>query len=372
MKKILFFIPTLSGGGAEKVLVNLVNNMDKNKFSITVMTLFNVGVNIESLKEDIEYKYIFNKMFRGNKHILKLFKPEILFKLMIKDEYDIIVSYLQGPTTRIVSGCKSKNIKIVNWIHNEIHDIKMISSSYRSVKETINCYKKYDATVFVSETVRNSFSMTMPSIKSNLKVIYNTIDTDKIKIKSLEEIDDVKYNSDKVNLISVGRFAHQKGYERLLNIMAKLINEDKIEVQLYLLGKGELEGKYKEIVFRNNIQNNITFLGYKDNPYKYVRNSDLFVCSSYYEGYSTAVTESLIVGTPVLTTLCSGMKELLGKNNEYGIIVDNSDESLYLALKDLLLNKWKINDIRDKAFERGRAFDKANTVSDVEKFFYRL
>ena len=68
MKKILFFIPTLSGGGAEKVLVNLVNNMDKNKFSITVMTLFNVGVNIESLKEAIEYKYIFNKMFRGNKY----------------------------------------------------------------------------------------------------------------------------------------------------------------------------------------------------------------------------------------------------------------------------------------------------------------
>ncbi len=372
MKKILFFIPTLTGGGAEKVLVNLVNNINKDKYSITVMTLFNVGINIQYLNSDIEYKYIFNRLFRGNIHIFKLFSPNFLFKYMIKEEYDVIVSYLQGPTTRIVSGCNNKNTRLVNWVHNEIHDIGKIKSSYRSKKELVKCYEKYDSTIFVAETVKESFNKIMPSINSGLKVLYNTIDTDDIKKKSLERIEDISYESDKIRLISVGRFTYQKGYERLLKIISKLIYEDKFEINLYLLGIGELEEKYNKIILENNIENHVTLLGYKENPYKYIKNSDLFVCSSYYEGYSTAVTESLIVGTPVITTLCSGMEEMLGQDDEYGIIVNNTDEDLYKGLKKILKNKIEIDRLKEKAIKRSKLFDKLITVREVEKFIDSL
>jgi glycosyltransferase involved in cell wall biosynthesis len=372
MKRILFFIPTLSGGGAEKVLVNLVNNMDSQKYSITVMTLFNVGVNISYLNENIEYKYVFNRLLRGNKYFLKLFSPRWLFNYMIKDDFDIIVSYLQGPTARIVSGCNNKETKIVNWIHNEVHDIKKLSSSYRNEKETRRCFEKYNATVFVAETAKHALQNILPNLKTNLKVLYNTVETDMIKELSTETIEDIKFGVKKTNLISVGRFASQKGFERLLEIIAKLVHEDKVDVHLYLLGKGELEAKYKEIMFNKKISDHVTILGYKENPYKYVKNSDLFVCSSYHEGFSTAVTESLIVGTPVITTLCSGMKEMLGENGEYGVIVENTDEDLYLGLKSLLNNTKEMSRLKTKAEERGKYFNKYNTVGAVEEFFDSL
>ena len=94
---------------------------------------------------------------------------------------------------------------------------------------------------------------------------------------------------------------------------------------------------------------------------------DLFVCSSYREGFSTAVTESLVVGTPVVSTLCSGAKELLGYNNEYGLVVENSEEGIYKGLKELLEDKELLEYYNKKAAERGSFFSKEKTVAAVEK-----
>lgn len=372
MKKVLFFIPTLSGGGAEKVLVNLVNRMDKKRFSITVLTLFDIGENKQYLESTVGYKYIFKKIFRGNIHLFKLFSPEFLFKKMIKDDYDIIISYLEGPTTRIVSGCNNPNTKILNWVHNEFENINNLIPSYRNQKELKECYKKYDGTVFVSQTAKDAFNQSMPEIKRNLKVLYNVVDTDLIKNKSNEEISDLVFNSHCFNLISVGRFTKQKGFERLIEIVSKLIHQNKLNIHLNLLGQGELESRYKALIQDLNIQQNVTLLGYKENPYKYVKNSDLFVCSSYYEGYSTAVTESLIVGTPVITTLCSGMQELLGYNNQYGIIVENNDQALYEGLKYILTDRKRLIDLKEKAKERSNYFQKESTVRGVEEYLENL
>lgn len=86
-------------------------------------------------------------------------------------------------------------------------------------------------------------------------------------------------------------------------------------------------------MIENNLTDTFTFLGYRDNPYKYVKKADLYVCSSRREGFSTAVTEALIVGTPVVSTNCSGAYELLGKNNEYGIVTENNEDALYEGIK---------------------------------------
>ena len=93
----------------------------------------------------------------------------------------------------------------------------------------------------------------------------------------------------------------------------------------------------------------------------------MFVCSSYREGFSTAVTESLVVGTPVVSTLCSGAQELLGYNNEYGLIVENSEEGIYKGLKKLLEDKELLEYYKKKAAERGSFFSKEKTVEAVEK-----
>ena len=102
MKKILFVIHDLHHGGAEKVLVNLVNNMDRENFDITVMALFGGGVNEQFLKKDVKLIICHKRAVRGNSKIMKLFSPQFLFSYYIKDKYDIIVSYLEGPSARIV------------------------------------------------------------------------------------------------------------------------------------------------------------------------------------------------------------------------------------------------------------------------------
>ena len=136
--------------------------------------------------------------------------------------------------------------------------------------------------------------------------------------------------------------------------------------KFYILGVGEDKDKIEKYIKENNLTDTFHLLGYKDNPYKYVAKCDLYVCSSHREGFSTAVTESLIVGTPVISTLCSGAQELLGYNNEYGLVVENSEEGIYKGLKKLLSHKDLLNYYKSKAKERGKRFNKENTIMDVE------
>ncbi|WP_017380774.1 glycosyltransferase [Paenisporosarcina sp. TG-14] len=369
-KKILFAIPTLGGGGAEKVLVTLLNNLDENKYEITLFSMFDSGINKKYLNNDIKYRYYFKKLFKGNIHILKLLSPKLLYRLMIKEEYDIIISYLEGPTTRILSGSPKHKTRLINWIHTEINNQKTVTQSYRSLKEAVKTYNKFETTVFVSNTARIAFENTFNEIKGNLIVKYNTVDTTHIINKSKEKINEIEFDSNKINLISVGRFIKQKGYIRLLKIMHTLINEN-INIHLYLIGKGELENKYYETIQKFNLDDHVTIMGFKDNPYKYVRNSDIFVCSSYEEGYSTAVSESLILGTPVVTTLCSGMEEMMGSNSEYGLITENSEEALYKGLKRILTEPKLLEHYKLKVKERRELFSTEKTVGEVEELLDR-
>lgn len=365
MIKVLFFIHDLSGGGAEKVLVNLVNNMDPSKFQITVLTLFDQGVNKQFLNKNIRYKSVFKSVFRGNQHLLKIFSTKFLYKKMIPDDNDIMISYMQGATTRIISGNQKKNVKKINWIHTEMTK-KKCAKSYRSYSEFVSVYNKYDATVFVSESTKEFFEKNT-GLSVNNTVKYNTVESELIIQKSEEKLCDVVFKKDTINLIAVGSLVKDKGYQRLLSILKQLKKENYI-FKLYILGTGPLKSKLEDYILENGMKEFVTFLGYKENPYKYIKNADLLVCSSYREGYSTVVTESLIVGTPVITTLCSGMKEILGVNNEYGLIVDNNKDALYKGLRNIFDNSNLLSRLKMKAQERSHFFSTKKTVKEVERF----
>lgn len=365
MTKVLFFIHDLMYGGAEKVLVNLVNNMDKDKYDITVMTVFDVGVNKKFLNKDIKYKYVFKRMFRGNSTIFKIFKPETLYKYMIKDEYDIIISYLEGSCTRIISGCRNEDIKKFAWVHI-VQDEKQFKKSYKNKDEAIKCYNKFNKIACVSMDVKDNF-IELSGIKDNVEVIYNTNETDEIVKLSKDKVEDVIFKDNVINICGVAKVIPKKGFMRLARVHKRLLEEG-YNHHIYILGEGEEKEKIKNYLRDNGLSDSFTFLGYKENPYKYVEKCDLFICSSFEEGFSTAVTESILVGTPVVTTLCSGMKELLGENNEYGIIEENSEEGIYRGLKKILQNPKLIDYYNNKIIERARRFSKNETIVKVEKF----
>lgn len=162
-----------------------------------------------------------------------------------------------------------------------------------------------------------------------------------------------------------------KKYDRLCHVHKKLI-ENGIKHHIYIIGVGPQRKELEEYLYNNNIIDSFTFLGFRDNVYKYVAKADLFVCCSRREGFSTAVTESIIVGTPVLSTNCSGAYELLGENNEYGVVTDNNVDSLYTGLYRLLTSPNLLSHYRNQAKIRAKMFSKEKTVTAVEDMLLNL
>ena len=366
---ILFLIHDLGQGGAEKVLVNLVNNMDKSKFDITVVSLFGGGVNEQFLASHIKYKVIFKKVFSGNSHVMKLFPNWLLHKWFVKEHYDIEIAYLEGPAVRIVSGCTDENTKLVNWIHCTMHNPKEFAIGFRSVKEALDCNKRFLCTAFVSEEVKKAFEKYCDGI--NGRVLYNTNESDKIIKSATDSTEKGVFKQDEIKLISVGKIEEVKGFDRLARIHKKL-RDDNYPIHTYILGEGSKRNEITVYLEKENLQDTFTFLGYQTNPYKYVAKCDLFVCSSFAEGFSTAATEALIVGTPVCTVEVSGMKEMLGENNEWGIVTENSEDALYHGIKRLLDDPALLSHYKEKAAERGRSFSTENTVKAVEEMLLGL
>ena len=368
MLKVLFLIHDLGRGGAEKVLVNLVNTIDKSKFDISVVSLFGGGVNEQFLSPDIKYRAVFPKSIPGNSKLMKLFTPKQLHKFCVKEHYDIEISYLEGPSARVISGCTEPNTKLVCWYHctENSYDFK---NSFRNKQEAETCYKRANMMVYVSKNVQAAFQKICHT--SNNIVLYNTNDSNAIIAKSSETCELSNKSNDTFHWCSVGRLIEVKGYDRMLRIQKRLL-DDGHKVHFHALGVGNQQQVLEKWCQENEISEYVTFWGYQTNPYKYVANCDLFVCASHSEGFSTAATEALIVGTPVCTVEVSGMKEMLGENNEYGIVTDNDENELYQAIKKLIENPELLAHYKEMAEVRGKTFSTENTVKAVEDMLLSL
>ncbi len=363
MKNILFLIPTLGGGGAERVLVNLVNNLSKEKYRITVQTLFDVGVNKKYLKGHVEYIPGFKNMIPGNVRLFKIFSPEFLYKMLVKKKYDIVVSYLEGPAARIVAGCPYDS-KLISWVHVEQKTVSAAAYSYRSTQEYIECCQKYDHTVCVADAVKQDFLSTV-HLNKPCTVLYNTNEDQIIRDKGKENAV-LPSGTNGTKVISVARLRPEKGFDRLIEVHKHLL-DDGYAHEIFVLGEGDEKEKLLQMIHRNGVQNSFHLMGFHHNPYKYISKADLYVCPSFREGFSTAVTEALILGIPVVSTECSGAKELLGNNNEYGIVVENTTQGIYEGMKSMLCDTSTIQKYKLTAEQRGQFFSKKNTVLLVEK-----
>lgn len=367
--KILFFIHDLGQGGAEKVLVNLVNHLDPSKFDISVCALFGGGVNEQFLKEHIHYSSVFPRMIPGNSHLMKLFSPRTLHKMFVREHYDVEIAYLEGPDARIIGGCPDKNTKKLCWIHSMQLSKEQVSASFRSLEEAKKCYSGFDRVVCVSSTVEKQFLEVMP-VFGRTCVQYNTNDSETILNQADEPVEEGLFSSTEFKLVGVGKLVPVKAFERLISVTARL-RENGIPAHLYLLGQGPEKDRLSVLACDAGIADYVSFLGYQTNPYRYLRQADLFVCSSFSEGFSTATTEALIVGTPVCTTEVSGMREMLG-DSKYGLIVENNEEALYQGIKQFLDDPELLAHYRTMARERAFFFSAEHTVLAVEKLLTEL
>lgn len=356
-------------GGAEKVLVNLVNNLDRSKYDVTLFSIFDVGVNKEFLDPSVKYRYHYKKLFRANTHYFNLFSPQALYRKMIKEEYDVMVSYLEGPASRIVSGCTHPKTKKIAWVHIELLTEKAARTGFRNLKEAQRYYNHFDQIIAVSNLVKETFVDKIHP-KVPVDVLYNTNESDHIIQQGKEEIPAGIFDA-KINLISAGKLIATKGFDRLLEAHKKLLNEGVMHT-VSVLGIGGDQKNLEKKIMELGVEKTFRLLGFQKNPYRFMAKSDLYVCSSWREGFSTAVSEALILGIPVVSTNCSGAKELLGEDDEYGIVTENSTEGIYEGLKKILTEPGLLAHYKIQAEKRGRFFSKDNTVKAVEEVIDQL
>ena len=368
MIKLLFFInTTLSSGGAEKVLRTLVNNMDQSRFDITVITSWPEDGG-KYLAPGIHYRSLYPARNQFWRLVSRLEAGlGLTYRMRMAGEYDIEIAYLEGPAARIVSGCPDPDTKLVSWIHCTIHTSKEAALGYRHIKEARTCYGKMDTMAFVSQKVRDAFLQICPYTGQSV-VLYNTNESDEIISRSSEPAELPGKN---FCWCGVGKVVPIKGFDRMIRIQKRLA-DDGYQAHLCILGEGPQKDALTKLAIDCGVADSVTFLGYQTNPYKYVSKCDLFVCASFSEGFSTAATEALIVGTPVCTVEVSGMKEMLGEHNEWGIVTENDEQALYHGIKRLLDDPQLLAHYKEKAAIRGKTFSTENTVRAVENMLLNL
>lgn len=363
MIKVLFHIDTLVGGGAEKVLCNLVNHMDQTKFDITVQTIFPDNP-AEYLADGIHYRYIYpsdNPFFR------KVYRIEAALGLVypwhMKDNYDIEIAYLEFGPTKVLAASTNKKAKKIAWVHCDFDIAIKDKDAFK--KQAAKQYQQYDTVACVSEKCKDSFVAIFGNHPETV-VIHNVIDDKEIIEKSEQPLES-RVDKRKLTLCTVGNYSPAKNYRRLLSTAYRL-HEEGYDFDWWILGDGEQRAEIEEYV-RAHAMDYIQLWGYQKNPYPFMKASDLLVCSSDYEGFSTFIAEGLILGKPIITTDCSGMRELLG-DSEYGVIVPNDDASFYKGMKTMVsLSEEKRKEHAEKSAERGNTFSTDCLVKNTELFF---
>ena len=314
MKKVLFYIDTLGKGGLDKVVLDVVNHMDFSKYDITVMRRFPGGYYSKFLDKRIHTKAnmpfeetVSKKYDHFVRVICDRLPRKLVYRLFVHKKYDIEIACGDAFAATLIGGSTNKKSLKILWEHMDVtKDIS--TATYFNEKRIQKFFSPFDKIVGVSKDCKEKF-IEKYGFKEKVSYIYNLIDIEDIEKKSKEFIPK-EYDKDSFNILAIGRFMPQKAFPRLINV-AKQLKDDGVDFNLYIIGEGPQETEIKEAILKGGMENNIKLLGFKENPYPYIKNADLFVCASAHESYCLVVAESLVLGTPIVSTKCVGPIELL-------------------------------------------------------------
>lgn len=371
MKNILFFMETVDFGGAETVFTNIIKNINKSKFCIKVVTERDHELFTDEIKAAVPYD-CFIKTERSavrdfwNKIVIKLslvLSEKNIRKYFIRGNYDVEVAFCEGYSTKIIGNSGKKNCKKIAWVHTDVIKNPWSEKIFGSAEEEKKCYEKFDAIVCVAETMKESF-IKKYGMAEKVHVLYNPLDFESVIKKSAEKTD---FNfGDGMKFVLAGTFIKIKGFDRFVKVCKRLKDDGELFSAL-IMGDGEEKENIKKIIAETNLGDTVKILDFQTNPYKYIAHSDVYVCSSYAEGYSTAVSESVALNVPVITTECSGMREIFGEN-ECGIICENSEDGLYNAMKKVLNDPSLLKKFSAEEKKRANDFSLKKRMKTIEDF----
>ena len=373
-RKILFVNDEMTTGGVARILNNLLSSLDPSSFEIDLLVLHKHGDLLNEIPEhinviestpffktvDIPLKECKPNNIMNKLRLLAYMKLGLIHKrirkerkIILNKEYDIEFSAKEGFCTIFIS--TGTSLKKYNWVQV---DYKESNYSKNHMKLMRKCLKNIDLNIACSEQTKKSYAELFGI--NNIDVIHNLVDISKIRELSDEAIN--HNSSDKIKLICVARFHHQKGLDRLIRVYSRLFDF----YDLTIVGDGELKNELHKLAKDLNVFDKINWTGILTNPYNYIKDSDLFVLPSLYEGYPTIVIESLISTTPVLACKVAGINEQL-TSKEYGFIVENDEISLYNKLDSLKNSKELLVNYKEEL--RNYQYENDLIISSIEKLF---
>lgn len=376
-KKILLFNTTFFGGGVEKVLIDIANNIDKSKFDVTIMVMSKTGaftnryLALES--EHIHIRQCFDwmtpgrNMFQKAKNVIlirlaekaRFWFPGLYHRIAIRDRFDIEIAFMHNQVNPIIACSPDKKARKIAWVHTDLRQLTTWKQYFGSRKRQGRFYQKYDEVVCVSQYVKDCL-LELFDVRPPVRVIYNPVDRDAILQNSQEEIPTPPKSVPR--LCAVGRLSHEKNFAMLLNVHKRLIDAG-AEHELWIVGEGP-ERENLERIIRENALGKVTLWGYRENPYPFIRGSDITVCCSKYEGFHIVSEESLILGKPVVSS-CAVVGELFG-DCQCGLITDPKEDALFEGLYRMLTDAELLQTCTEEAKKRGEAFDIQKSVRQIE------
>lgn len=366
MKKILFVINNLNCGGAEKALISLLETIDYSKVDVDLLLFKQEGIfmskipaQVNLLIEPENYKYFDMSIKKAIKELIKsgklnialarilslyAFKTEKVGSVMeqrvwkylsvaldkLDKEYDVAIGYLEkNPIYFCVDKVKAK--KKIGWIHNDYDKLgmdKKIDNKY---------FNKLDYVFTVSEECLSVLKSKFPQYESKFRLMYNIVSEETIKKLALEKIEDITFNDDNINIISVGRLEYQKGFELAIEACS-ILKERGYKIKWNIVGEGKERSKLENLINELKLEDNFNLLGIRENPYPYIKKSDIYVQPSRFEGKSIAIDEAKILNKPIVVTNFSTAKDQI-INNKNGIISEMNSKSLANEIERIICDK---------------------------------
>ncbi|MBJ8051850.1 glycosyltransferase [Bacillus cereus] len=387
-KDVLFVINNLNCGGAEKSLISLLNTMDYSRYNVDLFLFKHEGLflnkipkQVNVLEEPPEYqlfdmpiKAAIMKCLRQGRLDIALsrvcagyiFKSEknkarceqrvwrYLSKSLqnISKKYDVAIGYLEKNPVYFCIDKVNANKKI-GFIHTDYDKLGMdpnIDMGY---------FRSLDHIVTVSEECANVLKQRFSIYNDKIGVIHNIVSPSTINKMSQEKVDLERKG---VKLVSVGRLSHEKGFDLAIEACKNLVG-DGYEIKWYIIGEGEGRGKLEKMIEENHLQDHFLLLGLKENPYPYIREADIYVQPSRFEGKSIAIDEAKILHKPIVVTNFSTAKDQI-KNEENGLIIDMDAHSLSEGIKKLIHNE----ELRNKLI-KNLSDEELGTEPEIKKLY---
>lgn len=368
-KKILFIHNWMVCGGIEKVLLSIFNRFDYSKFDVELLLVYNEGEFLNDLPKEVKLKYLYSKhscfLEKINFNLLSRFAIDwgcrVIMYSKTAVKYDVIISFQGGTPLRYHTYITLKASKNISWVHTDMYNNRHTIDNFFTEQQEKESYDKMDKIMFVSNDAKKQFEKLYPENKVCKDVIFNPIEKDLIgQYRKAYK----KYSNDRCfNIVSVGRLSGEKGFDRLVRL-TKQLKLSSYNFHIDIIGDGYKRKELEDLIVAKGVEEHISLLGYLNLPYRVMADADLFVSSSFVEGYPLVLCEAFCLGLPIVATKVTGSLELID-NDKYGLLTDHDDDSIYQAVKKMIEDDSLREHYHKKSLERAETLDIEKVMSQI-------